>query len=149
MHVVLYQPEIPPNTGSVGRLCAATEVSLHLVGPLGFELDDKHLKRAGLDYWKHVAPVVHADFAEFEGRLDSLGTPLFFSAEAEQALYDVEIADDAVFVFGKESVGFSGPIRERYRDSLVRIPQFSDAVRSINVSTCVGIALYEAVRRRG
>jgi len=148
LHVALIEPEIAWNTGNAGRTCLAARAQLHLVGPLGFSLDEKRVRRAGLDYWEFVAPEIHASFAEFERRLPSLGRPYFFSAEAERSLYDVEIEEDAVFLFGKESVGFSDSIRERYRDSLVRIPQFDKRVRSLNLSTCVGIAVYEALRRK-
>ena len=147
IHVVLIEPEIPWNTGNAGRTCLAAGARLHLVGPLGFSLDEKHVRRAGVDYWEHVSPVLHDDFASFERVLPDLGEPLFFSAEAERTLYEADIAENAVFLFGRESVGFDDSVRERYRDKLVRLPQFDDRVRSINVSTCVGIALYEAVRR--
>ena len=144
---MLIEPEIPWNTGNAGRTCLAAGAQLHLVAPLGFSLDQKRVRRAGVDYWEHVSPVVHDDFAAFERILPELGAPLFLSADAERTLYQVEIPRDAVFLFGKESVGFDDDLRERYRDKLVRIPQFDDRVRSINVSTCVGIVLYEAVRR--
>lgn len=148
LHIALVEPEIAWNTGNVGRTCLATGARLHLVAPLGFSLDEKRVRRAGVDYWKHVDPVLHADFDAFETALPALGAAWFFSADAERTLYEVEIADPAVLVFGKESVGFSPAIRERYRDRLVRLPMPDDRVRSLNLSTCVGIAAYEALRRR-
>jgi len=146
-HVALIEPEIPWNTGNAGRTCLAAGAQLHLVGPLGFSLEQKRVRRAGVDYWEHVSPAVHKDFAAFERVLPDLGEPFFLSADAERTIYEVAIPQNAVFLFGKESVGFDEDLRERYRDKLVRIPQFDDRVRSINLSTCVGIVLYEAVRR--
>ena len=151
IHVALIEPEIPWNSGNAGRTCLAFGAQLHLVGPLGFSLDDKQVRRAGLDYWKHVAPVVHEDFETFANALPSLGTAFFLSADAGRTLPDTDLpgdGEDAVFVFGRESVGFSAHIRERYADRLVRIPQRDGRVRSINLSTCVGIVLYEAARQR-
>jgi len=148
LHVVLVEPEIAWNTGNVGRTCLAAGARLHLVAPLGFSLDEKRVRRAGVDYWKHVDPVLHADFDAFETALPSLGGAWFFSADAERTLYEVEIEDPAVFVFGKESAGFAPEIRERYRDRMVRLPVLDDRVRSLNLSTCAGIALYEALRQR-
>jgi len=146
-HVVMVEPEIAWNTGNAGRSCLALGAQLHLVGPLGFSLEEKRVRRAGLDYWTHVAPRVHDDWARFEALLPSLGTPLFFSAEAERTLDEVDWSGPAVFLFGRESVGFAPEIRERYREQLVRLPMRDDRVRSLNVSTCVGIVLYEAARR--
>ena len=148
LHVALIEPEIAWNTGNLGRTCLAAGARLHLVEPLGFSLDEKQVRRAGLDYWKHVDPVVHGSFEAFERVLPDLGEAWFFSADADRTLYEVEIGDPAVFVFGKESVGFSAAIRERYRDRMVRLPVLDDRVRSLNLSTAAGIALYEALRRR-
>ena len=125
----------------------ALGAQLHLVRPLGFSLSDRQVRRAGMDYWADVDPQVHEDFAAFEQALPSLGTPLFFSREGERTLYEVDIAKDAVFVFGQESVGFDAAIRESYADRLVRLPIPNDRVRSINLSTCVAVVLYEALRR--
>ena len=141
-------PEIPWNTGNAGRSCLAAGARLHLVEPLGFSVDEKAVRRAGVDYWARVDPVVHASWDAFEERLPALGEPLFFSADAERTLWDAPIAENAVFVFGRESDGLPAELRARWRDRLVRLPVESPHVRSINVSTCVGIALYEALRRR-
>jgi len=118
------------------------------VEPLGFSLDERAVRRAGVDYWRRVDPVVHASWEEFERRLPALGTPLLFSAEAERTLWDAPMGEDAVLVFGPEGDGLPPALRARWRDHLVRLPVLSPHVRSINVSTCVGIALYEALRRR-
>ncbi len=149
LHVVLVEPEIPWNTGNAGRTCLAAGARLHLVKPLGFSLEERQVRRAGVDYWEHVDPIVHESFEAFERALPALGTPLLFTGEAERTLFEADFGADTVFVFGRESVGFSKDVRARHRDHLVRIPQFDDRVRSINVSTCVGIALYEAIRRQG
>ena len=149
IHVALVEPEIPWNTGNVGRTCLAAGARLHLVRPFPFSLSEREVRRAGLDYWEHVRPTVHESFAAFERALPELGAPLLFSAQAERTLFDVEIPERVVMVFGKESVGLDAGIRSRYADRLVRLPMFDERVRSINVSTAVGIALYEALRRIG
>ena len=148
-HVVLVEPEIPWNTGNAGRTCLAAGAQLHLVRPLGFRLHERDLRRAGLDYWEHVRPVVHDSFAAFERQLPELGPPLFLTADGSRTLYEVEIPGDAVFVFGGESTGLDARIRERYAERCVRLPIRGERVRSLNVSTAVGVVLYEAVRREG
>ena len=115
---------------------------------LGFSLAENRLRRAVLDYWEHVQPVVHEDFAEFERALPGLGQPFLFTAEAERRLFDLEIPEDAVFLFGRESDGFPPEIRERYATDAVSLPVPGDYVRSLNLSTCVGVAAYEYLRRR-
>lgn len=149
LHLALIAPEIPWNTGNAGRTALAVGAQLHLVAPLGFSLEDRFLRRAGLDYWEHVAPALHDSLEDFEASLPALGRALFFSAEAETSLFDSEIPRDAVFVFGSESVGFSPEIRERHRDALVSLPLRDPRIRSLNLSTCVGIAAYEYLRRLG
>ena len=146
-HVVLVEPEIPWNTGNAGRTCLAAGAQLHLVRPLGFQLGERDVRRAGLDYWEHVRPVVHDSFAAFEEQLPQLGAPFFLTTDGSRSFYEVEIPADAVFVFGKESAGFAPAIREKYRDRCVGLPMLGERVRSLNVSTAVGIVLYEAMRR--
>jgi tRNA (cytidine/uridine-2'-O-)-methyltransferase len=148
LHVVLVEPEIPWNTGNAGRTCLAAGARLHLVKPLGFHLGERWLRRAGLDYWEHVEPVVHDSFEAFEVVLPGLGLPFFMSADGPGNLFEMEIPPDAVFVFGSESRGFRGHVRDRYFDRLVRLPIADARVRSLNLSTAVGIAVYEALRRR-
>ena len=147
IHVALVAPEIAWNAGNAGRTCLAAGAKLHLVGPLGFSLAERRVRRAGLDYWEHVAPVVHRDFAAFEAALPDLGEPLFFSADAERTLYDAPLPVRPVLVFGRESTGFDPEVRARHAERLVRIPMADRRVRSLNLSTCVGIALYEVLRR--
>ncbi|MHC4939537.1 MAG: tRNA (cytidine(34)-2'-O)-methyltransferase [Planctomycetota bacterium] len=141
-HVVLVEPEIGWNTGNAGRSCLAFGAQLHLVEPLGFSLDEKMVRRAGVDYWTSVRPVVHPSWEAFEARLPGLGEAWFLSAEAPRTLDEVALADSNVFVFGCESTGFDPPIRERYAERLVRIPMVS--TRSLNLSTAVGVVLYAA-----
>jgi len=147
-HVVLVEPEIAWNTGNAGRSCLAFGARLHLVGPLCFSLDEKRVRRAGLDYWRHVDPAVYPDWASFEAILPTLGEPLLLTAEAHRTLPECTLESPTVFVFGKESTGLDPALRERFAARCARIPQSDSRVRSLNVSTCVGIALYDAARRR-
>jgi tRNA (cytidine/uridine-2'-O-)-methyltransferase len=147
VNVVLVEPEIHWNTGNVGRTCLAAGAQLHLVEPLGFSLDDKEVRRAGLDYWPRVDPRLWPSWSALAEALPSLGEAFFFSADASRTLWEVQFPERAVLVFGRESVGLPRDIRDRYRDRLVRIPMADPALRSLNLSTAVGIALYEALRQ--
>ena len=148
MHVVLYQPEIPPNTGSVARLCAATLTALHLIEPLGFKIDDKHLKRAGLDYWEFVDLRVHASWDAFIRR--STTVPLkFFSKKASRSYTQVRYSEDDYLVFGPETRGLPEEWLALYPENTYRIPMMGTAVRSLNLSNAVSIVLYEALRQLG
>jgi len=148
LHIVLVEPEIHFNTGNVGRSCLATGAQLHLVKPLGFSLDDARVKRAGLDYWPAVKPVVWESFEEIEPLLTRLGMPVFFSAEATRSYWDVSYLGPTVLVFGRESTGLGRAIRDKYRDSLVSLPQQPGSVRSVNLSNAVAVAAYEVLRQR-
>lgn len=148
IHVVLVEPEIHWNTGNAGRTCLAAGARLHLIEPLGFSLDAKQLRRAGLDYWPAVRPCVWPDWATFERALPELGAAYFFSAEGESDLWTVRYESPTVLVFGGESRGLPPAVRRRHRKRLVRIPQADGSVRSLNLSSAVGIALYEALRQR-
>jgi tRNA (cytidine/uridine-2'-O-)-methyltransferase len=147
LHVALVAPEIHWNTGNVGRTCLAAGARLHLIQPLGFRLDEPEVRRAGLDYWPRVEPRVWSSWSAFEPALPELGEPLFFSPEAGPDLWSVPIRMPAVLVFGRESVGLPKQLRDRYRERLVRIPMRDPLLRSLNLSTCVAIALYEALSR--
>ncbi len=147
LHVVLVEPEIHWNTGNTGRTCLAAGAQLHLVEPLGFSLDEREVRRAGLDYWERVRPRVWPDWQAFEVALPGLGEPYFASPDAPRELWDVRYPEGTVLVFGRESVGFSAAIRDRYRDRLVRLPMRDPGLRSLNVSTCVGILVYEVLRQ--
>jgi tRNA (cytidine/uridine-2'-O-)-methyltransferase len=148
VHVVLVAPEIPQNTGSVGRLCVATATGLHLIDPLGFTIDDRHLRRAGLDYWRHVDVHRHPSWDAF-CTAPPAGRLLCFSARATRSYTTVRYRDDDVLVFGGESRGLPRAIREAHADALFRIPIASEHVRSLNLANAVGIVLYEALRQLG
>jgi tRNA (cytidine/uridine-2'-O-)-methyltransferase len=150
IHVVLVQPEIHWNTGNAGRSCLAAGATLHLVKPLGFSLDERELKRAGLDYWEHVDLRVWDSWEEFERQLPALGEPYFLSTKGTRLLWDAPLSEpsDVVLVFGRETGGLPAAIRERYADRIVAMPIVSRHVRSLNLSTSVGIALYEVLRQR-
>ena len=149
-HVVLVHPEIHWNTGNAGRTCLAAGATLHLVEPLGFSLDDKQVKRAGLDYWEHVDLRVWPGWDEFEQALPSLGEPFFFSTTATRMLWDAPLGDcdDVVLIFGRETGGLAPELHERYRDRFLTMPILSPQVRSLNLSTSVGVAVYEVLRQR-
>ena len=150
IHVVLVHPEIHWNTGNAGRTCLAAGATLHLVEPLGFSLDEKQVRRAGLDYWEHVALRVWRDWSTFETELPALGEPYFFSTKAARPLWDAPLgtSPDIVLIFGRETGGLPADLHERYGDRFVSMPMFSTRVRSLNLSTSVGIALYEVLRQR-
>jgi tRNA (cytidine/uridine-2'-O-)-methyltransferase len=148
LHVVLVHPEIHWNTGNAGRSCLAAGATLHLVEPLGFSLDEREVRRAGLDYWEHVPLRVWPSWASIEAAFPELGEPFFFSTKASRMYWDVSYPDRTVLVFGRETGGLDPPIHERYSDRMVRMPIESPHVRSLNLSTTVGIALYEVLRQR-
>lgn len=145
MHIALIEPEIPPNTGSIARLCAATETPLHLVGRLGFTIDDRQLKRAGLDYWPYVPLSRHESWETFRAALP--GRRLGFSARATNVYTDLRFRDDDVLVFGGETRGLPAAIRDELAPALYRIPITSPHVRSLNLANAVSIVLYEALRQ--
>ena len=150
IHVVLVHPEIHWNTGNAGRTCLATGATLHLVEPLGFSLEERQVKRAGLDYWEHVDLRVWPDWETLEQALPSLGEPYFFSTKATRLFWDAALAreEDVVLIFGRETGGLPMSIHERYRERFVTMPMLSPRVRSLNLSTSVGIAVYEVLRQR-
>ncbi len=146
LHVALWEPEIPPNTGNVARLCAATGTALHLIGRLGFRLDDRSLRRAGLDYWPHVDLHSHASLTDFEAAL--AGARLFcFSAHARRRYTEAEYRDGDCLLFGSETRGLPPSVLARCPEQMLTIPQLTGHVRSLNLATAVGIALYEALRQ--
>ena len=149
-HVVLVHPEIHWNTGNAGRTCLAAGATLHLIEPLGFSLDERQVKRAGLDYWEHVDLRVWPGWDTFERALPALGEPYFFSTKATRWLWDVPLgaATDIVLIFGRETGGLPAEIHRRYHDRLIAMPILSPRVRSLNLSTSVGIAVYEVLRQR-
>jgi len=147
LHIVLVEPEIHWNTGNIGRTSLAVGADLHLVEPLGFTLEDRHLKRAGLDYWPRVRLRLWPSWQAIEPELPRLGSPFFFTASAKRTLWDVEFPDDVVIVFGRESVGLPHDILERHAERTLRIPMVDPQVRSLNISTSVGVVAYEVKRQ--
>lgn len=145
--VVLVQPDIPWNTGNVGRTCLATGARLHLVRPLGFSLAEHRLRRAGVDYWQHVDPTIWPSWQELEETLPSLGQPYFFSAEAEREIWSVDFPPSPVLIFGRESAGLPRELRQRYAEQLVALPMSGPKVRSLNLSTAVAVAIFEVLRQ--
>ena len=149
MNVVLVEPEIPPNTGNVARLCAATGARLHLIGPLGFRLGDRELKRAGMDYWQQVDWYLWEDWASFTA--EQPATARYWLVEQGGA----KRYDEAVFgfedflVFGRETAGLPKALLEAHLDSWLRIPMFNAEARSLNLANCVSLVLYEALRQQG
>jgi tRNA (cytidine/uridine-2'-O-)-methyltransferase len=150
IHVVLVHPEIHWNTGNAGRTCLATAATLHLIEPLGFSLDERQVKRAGLDYWEHVDLRVWPNWNGFERALPTLGDPYFFSTKATRLLWDAPLGshENIVLVFGRETGGLPTDLHERFRDRFLTMPLASPLVRSLNLSTSVGIAVYEVLRQR-
>jgi tRNA (cytidine/uridine-2'-O-)-methyltransferase len=149
VHVVLVAPEIPQNTGNIGRLCVATQSRLHLIDPLGFVVDDKHVRRAGLDYWEHVALTHHASWEAFLAARPA-GRLLFFAARPAARPYtEIRFAASDQLVFGCESRGLPDTIRAAHADAFHSIPIASPHVRSLNLANAVAIVLYEGMRQLG
>jgi tRNA (cytidine/uridine-2'-O-)-methyltransferase len=144
---VLVEPEIPWNTGNAGRTCLAAGATLHLVEPLGFSLDERRLRRAGLDYWERVRPVVWPSLAALEAALGDLGEPFLFSAEAARTYWDVTYPRPVTLVFGRESTGLPAEFRGRHAGREVGIPMAPSGVRSLNLSTAVGAGVLEVLRQ--
>jgi tRNA (cytidine/uridine-2'-O-)-methyltransferase len=147
LHVVLVHPEIAWNTGNAGRTCLAAGAQLHLIRPLGFSLDEREVRRAGVDYWPRVRPLVWQEWSTFEAQLPEMGEPFLFSAEAPRELWDVSFPPAPVLIFGRESGGLPDELRRRYAANLVCIPMADTRMRSLNLSTAVAIALYEVLRQ--
>ena len=147
INVVLLEPEIPQNTGNIARTCAATDSALHLIRPLGFEINDKHLKRAGLDYWQYLDLTYYDSFEDFMSKHGDKEI-YFFSTKARLCYAEAEYGDEVFLVFGKETAGLPQWLREKYRERCIRIPMISEA-RSLNLSNSVAILAYEALRQQG
>jgi tRNA (cytidine/uridine-2'-O-)-methyltransferase len=149
MHVVLLEPEIPPNTGNVARLCAATRSTLHLIEPFGFKLDDTQLKRAGMDYWQHVEWRRWPEWATFRTAVPD-GARLWFVESNGPRLYtEPGYAPEDYLVFGRETAGLPKRILQENHDRWLRIPMFHAKSRSLNLSNCVALVLFEALRQQG
>lgn len=146
LNIVLIEPEIPNNTGNIGRLALATGSRLHLVKPLGFEIDDKRLKRAGLDYWQHLEVIYYDSIDEFFVK-NSDAKMAFLSSHGTQSHWEIDFTDNMYLIFGKESVGLPKPIIKKYQDQLFKIPLYSPNIRSLNLANAVGIIIYEGLRQ--
>lgn len=149
MNVVLVEPEIPPNTGNVARLCAATRTTLHLIEPFGFKLDDSQLKRAGLDYWQHLHWHRWPNWAEFAKQLPADARLWIIESKGTQRYDQIKYRPNDFLIFGRETAGLPKQLLDQYQDSWVRIPMFHDKVRSLNLSNCVALVLYESLRQQG
>jgi len=147
---VLVHPEIHWNTGNAGRTCLATGAMLHLIEPLGFSLDERQLKRAGLDYWEHVDLRVWPSWEAFAAVLPSLGRPFFFSTKGRQLFWDAPLgeAEGAVLIFGCETGGLPEELHVQYAEHFVTMPMSSPHIRSLNLSTSVALGVYEVLRQR-
>lgn len=148
MHIVLVEPEIPPNTGNIARLCAATDTELHLVEPLGFRLDDATLRRAGMDYWRQVRWHRWPAWADFE-RAAGPGRLWFVEQGAPRNHAGASYAPDDYLVFGRETAGLPAALLEAHRDRWITIPMRNPGARSLNLANCAAIVLYEALRQQG
>lgn len=145
LNIVLFEPEIPANTGNIGRTCVATNTRLHLIEPLGFRLNEKNLKRAGMDYWEHLDVTTYIDYRDFMEK--NPGAKIYMATTKSPNLYtDVKYEPDCYIMFGKESAGIPEDVLVDHQDTCVRIPMIGD-IRSLNLSNSVAIVLYEALRQ--
>ena len=145
MHIILHQPEIPANTGNIGRTCVATGTSLHLIEPLGFRLNEKEIKRAGMDYWEHLDVTRYVNFEEFKEKHPDAKIWMA-TTKAKHSYTDVSFGPDDFIMFGKESAGIPEEILVEYEPTCIRIPMLPQ-IRSLNLSNSVAIVLYEALRQ--
>lgn len=149
MHIVLVEPEIPPNAGNVARLCAATNTTLHLIEPLGFKLDHAQLKRAGMDYWQHVKWHRWKGWNEFSAGVPAAARLWFVESGGSNHYAGVQYQPDDYLVFGRETAGLPRQLLEQHVDRWLRIPMFNAEARSLNLANCAAIVLYEALRQQG
>lgn len=148
LNIVLFEPEIPNNTGNIGRLSLASGSHLHLVKPFGFELSDKRVKRAGLDYWQHISLTIYESIEDFYAK--NLGENfIYFSSHGKKTHWEIDFKDNMFLIFGKESVGLPKQIVADNLDKLHKIPLYSEHIRSLNLANAVGIVVYEGLRQLG
>jgi tRNA (cytidine/uridine-2'-O-)-methyltransferase len=149
MNIVLVEPEIPPNTGNVARLCAATKSVLHLIEPFGFKLDDAQLKRAGMDYWQQVTWRRWKNWSEFESAHAAGGARFWFVESGGPKVYSgAKFSPDDFLIFGRETAGLPKQLLTQHPDNWLRIPMFNAESRSLNLSNCVALVLFEALRQQ-
>jgi len=147
MHIILHQPEIPANTGNIGRTCVATGTALHLIEPLGFRLDEKSIRRAGMDYWEHLDVTRYINFQDFQEKHP--GVKIWYATTKAKRLYtEADFGQDDYIMFGKESAGIPEEILVENEETCIRIPMMEE-IRSLNLSNSVAIVLYEALRQNG
>ncbi len=146
-NVVLVAPEIPQNTGNIGRICSCTGCRLHLVKPIAFSLDDSHVRRSGMDYWKHVDYVVHESWEDFL-KTESPEHMYFYSTKAEKVYWDCPMEDGSYLVFGSEGSGLPQSLHDRYGESFYTIPMPGEFYRSLNLANSTAVAIYEGLRRK-
>ena len=146
LNIVLIEPEIPNNTGNIGRLSLATGSNLHLVKPFGFEISDARLKRAGLDYWQHLSVTIYENIEDFFDK-NKDKKMVFLSSHGKTAHWSIDFEEELFLVFGKESVGLPKNILEKHSEKLYKIPLFSEHVRSLNIANSVGIVVYEGLKQ--
>jgi len=146
LNIVLIEPEIPNNTGNIGRLALASGSKLHLVKPFGFEVDDSRLKRAGLDYWQHLSVTYYDNIEQFF-EINKNENMVFLSSHGTKNHWDIPFEDNMFLIFGKESVGLSKSIIKENSDNLYKIPIFSEQVRSLNIANAVSIVIYEGLKK--
>jgi tRNA (cytidine/uridine-2'-O-)-methyltransferase len=149
MNIVLLEPEIPPNTGNVARLCATTKSVLHLIEPFGFKLDDAQLKRAGMDYWQQVEWHRWKNWNAFAEKLPADVRLWFVESKGETIYSAAKFSQDDYLVFGRETAGLPKQLLEKHRENWLRIPMFNAQSRSLNLSNCVALVLFEALRQQG
>jgi tRNA (cytidine/uridine-2'-O-)-methyltransferase len=149
MHIALVEPEIPPNTGNVARLCAATHTTLHLIEPFGFKLDDAQLKRAGMDYWRHVEWHRWPNWTAFAAKLPTDARLWFIESNGPTRYDEARFTANDYLVFGRETAGLPKALLEQNRERWLRIPMLNPASRSLNLSNCVAVVLFEALRQQG
>jgi len=149
LSIVLVTPEIPTNTGSIGRLCLATNSTLHLIEPLGFDISDSRVKRAGLDYWKHLQVIRHKSFEVFLNFLPTDASTVFFSTKSKNSLYTKKFEKGSYLIFGCETKGLGEELIEKFSKDTFNIPQYDDRVRSLNLANAASIVVYEAIRQLG
>ncbi len=147
LHVVLYRPEIAPNTGNIGRMCAVTRSRLHLIHPLGYEINDRNLRRAGMDYWKSLDVHEHADWAAFRASPAAPQRLWLFTTKAGRTFWEVDYTDGDGLVFGSESAGVPVWLHAELESARVTIPHANAELRSLNLSTAAGVACFEALRQ--
>ena len=146
--IVLVAPEIPGNTGSIGRTCVALDLELILIKPLAFDISEKAVRRAGLDYWKHVKLTTYENFEEFvQAEKPNADKLFFFSKTVEKTLFEAKFSENCYLIFGSETKGLPKEIMEKYQDSLITLPMFSEHIRSLNLSNAVTAAAYETLRQ--